>query len=459
MKTTIDKQKDFFDSGVSKNFSFRKDNLKSLYNAIEQNEKRIKDSLFADLGKSAGESYLTEIFILKNEIKHMISNLKNWMKPEKVSSDISLFPSKAKIYKEPLGLALIISPWNYPVQLSFTPLAAAIGAGCCSIIKPSEYSPNCSQVIKEIVSSCFDENYVSVVLGGKEVSQDLLKEKFDVIFFTGNSQVGKEVMKAAAENLTPVILELGGKSPCIVDESANIKLAAKRIMWGKLLNAGQTCVAPDYLLVHEAIKDKLINELKQAVETFYGSNPLENIDYPKIISKRHFQRAIKLLDNEKIIHGGKYNQQTLKIEPTIIDNVDFSSPVMNEEIFAPILPILTFQSLCQGLKMIKSLPKPLAVYLFSNVKEHKDKVISELTYGGGCINDTITHLMPCSLPFGGVGISGMGKYHGKAGFDAFSNSKSILEKSLFLDIPLRYPPFKDKMKYLKIFSKISGLFK
>ncbi len=396
---------------------------------------------------------MTEVMIIKKEIKYFISNLKSLMKPKKVTSPITIFPSSAFIYKEPLGLSLIISPWNYPIQLSLCPLATAIAAGCCVILKPSEYSTNSSTLLENIISKNFEEDYIKVVTGGVSESTKLLDEKFDKIFFTGNSTVGKIVMEKAAKNLIPITLELGGKSPCIVDETANIDVTAKRIIWGKLINAGQTCVAPDYILVHSLIKDKLIEKLIFYIEKFYGNNLLNNPLFPKIITKRHYDRAKKLLNNEKIIFGGNFDDENLKIEATLIDNPQIDSPLLKEEIFAPILPIINYDNLDSLILSLKEKEKSLALYIFSNNKNNVDKIIANISYGGGCVNDTIIHLMPHNLPFGGVGNSGMGKYHGKFGFDEFSNTKSIVKKPFFLDLPFKYPPYINKIKLFKFFEK------
>lgn len=453
MKELVNKQRNFFNSNKTLDYNFRLKQLKKLYNIVCQNENLISEALYKDLNKSESESYMTEIMIIKKEIKYFISNLKSLMKPKKVASPITIFPSSAFIYKEPLGLSLIISPWNYPIQLSLCPLATAIAAGCCAILKPSEYSTNSSNLLKNIISKNFEEDYIAVVTGGVSESTKLLNEKFDKIFFTGNSTVGKIVMEKATKNLTSVTLELGGKSPCIVDESANIDITAKRIIWGKLINAGQTCVAPDYIFVHSSIKDLLIKKLIFYIEKFYGNDLLNNPLYPKIITKHHYDRAKKLLDNETIIFGGNFDDEKLKIEATLIDNPQSDSPLLKEEIFSPILPIINYDNLDNLILSLKEKEKSLALYIFSNNKININKIITNISYGGGCVNDTIVHLMPHNLPFGGVGNSGMGKYHGKAGFDDFSNTKSIVKKPFFLDLPFKYPPYINKIKLFKFFEK------
>ncbi|WP_331618267.1 aldehyde dehydrogenase family protein [Serpentinicella sp. ANB-PHB4] len=342
-----------------------------------------------------------------------------------------------------------MSPWNYPFQLTIAPLIGAIAAGNCSIIKPSEYATNTSEIIDKLISKNFDEAYISVIKGGREANKSLLAEKFDYIFFTGSVQVGKVVMEAASKHLTPVTLELGGKSPCIVDETANIDLASKRIVWGKFLNAGQTCVAPDYLMVHSSVKEKLINKMKDHITEFYGLSPCSNKEYPKIINDKHYNRLRTLLNEENIVFGGQFNDKTNQISPTILDNVTIDSAVMKDEIFGPILPVIEFENINEVVSRVNKKPKPLALYYFSNDIKRQKHIINNISYGGGCINDTIVHLATPHMPFGGVGDSGIGGYHGKASFDTFSHKKSILKKSNLVDIPLRYPPYKNKLKLIK----------
>ena len=366
-------------------------------------------------------------------------------------SNLKNFPSNGRIYPEPYGVTLIMSPWNYPFMLTITPVIAAISAGNCAVVKPSAYSPVTSSLIAAMVAELFDAGHITVVEGGREENRALLDECYDLIFFTGSTSVGKTVMQAAAQHLTPVILELGGKSPCIVDETANLKIAAKRIVWGKFVNAGQTCVAPDYILVHESVKQKLIDEMKIAIRAMYSEKPCENPDFPKIINEKHFHRLLGLIIGEEIVMGGKSNIATLQIEPTLLDNVGWNAPVMSEEIFGPVMPILTFSNLEQVVKMVNDRPKPLSAYLFTSSKKTERYFLRNLSFGGGCINDTIVHLSVARLPFGGVGASGMGSYHGKAGFDAFTHYRSVLHKSKYIDIPLRYPPYTDfALKLLKM---------
>ena len=449
VKELIKNQRLYFEGGITKGLDFRLEKLQALRKAIIDSEEEIIEALRKDLGKAPFEAYATEIGIVLEEIKYTIKNLPKWAKRKKVKTPIAQFLSSSYIYSEPYGEALIISPWNYPFQLAILPLVGSIAAGNCTIIKPSEHSPNTSEVIYKIIIKNFDERYISVIKGDVETSQALLEEEFDYIFFTGNIQVGKIVMEAASKYLTPVTLELGGKSPCIVDETADINIAAKRIVWGKFLNAGQTCVAPDYLMVHSSIKDELISKIQEYIIEFYGEDPCSNPDYPKIINEKHFRRLIKLMEGEEIIFGGQANENTNCIAPAILSNVTWSSSIMQEEIFGPLVPILEFEDLNEIVSTVNKRPKSLAVYFFSNNKKRQRDIIGRIPFGGGCINDTITHLASPYMPFGGVGSSGMGSYHGKASFDLFSHKKSILIKSNLFDIPLRYPPFKNNLKLLK----------
>jgi aldehyde dehydrogenase (NAD+) len=445
----VEKQKLYFDQRRTKDLNFRIEKLKILRRAIIDSEKEIMEALKMDLNKAPFESYATEVGFVLEELKYTLKHLPNWVKSKRAKTPIKHFLSTSCIYPEPYGVTLIISPWNYPFQLAIAPLIGSIAAGNCTIIKPSEYSSHTSEVIYKLISENFHEDYISVIMGGAESSKTLLKEKFDYIFFTGSVQVGKIVMEAASKHLTPVTLELGGKSPCIVDETANIDLAAKRIVWGKFLNAGQTCVAPDYLMVHSSVKEKLINRMKEYITVFYGTNPLASIDYPKIINDNHFNRLLDLLKGENIVLGGQYSHKTNQISPTLIDNASWESPIMQEEIFGPLLPVLEYENLNEVISIVNKRPKPLALYYFSNSRERQKKIIQSISFGGGCINDTMVHLGTPYMPFGGVGDSGMGGYHGKASFDTFSHKKAILKKSNLLDIPLRYPPFKNKLGLLK----------
>ncbi|MEY8304537.1 aldehyde dehydrogenase [Anaerosalibacter bizertensis] len=450
-KDTLKKQKEFFKSGKTKDIKFRIENLNKLKKSIEKNEQCIMEALKKDLGKSNFESYSTELGIVLSEISFITKHLKKWAKPKKVKTPITNFKSSSYIYPEPYGNTLILSPWNYPFQLSIVPLIGSIAAGNTVILKPSSTSYYTSKIIEEIINENFDTGYIHVITG--ERGKKLLDENFDYIFYTGSVPVGKIVMKKASKYLTPVTLELGGKSPCIVDGKANLNLSAKRIVWGKFLNSGQTCVAPDYMFIHKNVKNEMINNIIYYIKTFYGENPLYSEEYTKIINERQFNRLIKLLDNNKIIYGGDYDKDSLYISPTLMNNVNWDDPIMGEEIFGPILPILEYEELNEVIDIVNSHPKPLALYFFSNDKENAEKIINGISFGGGCINDTIMHLSSPYLPFGGVGTSGMGSYHGKKSFDTFTHYKSILEKSNIIDPNFRYPPYGNKLNIVKKFLK------
>jgi len=446
----LQKQRAFFAEGNTKEVSFRLKSLKKMEKWISRHDEDIMAALKNDLNKPPFEAYATEVGTVLDELRFTRKRLHRWNRPKRVTSNLKNFPSYGRIYPEPYGVTLIMSPWNYPFMLTITPVMAAVAAGNCAVVKPSAYSPATSSLIAGMISELFDAGHVTVVEGGREENKALLDECFDLIFFTGSTSVGKTVMQAAAQHLTPVILELGGKSPCIVDEKANLKIAAKRIVWGKFVNAGQTCVAPDYILVHESVKQKLIDEMKVAIRAMYGDNPCENPAYPKIINEKHFHRLLGLLEGEEIITGGKSNTATRQIAPTLLNNVSWNAPVMSEEIFGPIMPLLTFSNLEPAIKIINDRPKPLSAYLFTTNKKVERYFLRNLSFGGGCINDTIVHLSVPRLPFGGVGASGIGSYHGKAGFDAFTHYKSVLHKSKLIDVPLRYPPYTDfALKLLK----------
>ncbi|MBQ7287152.1 MAG: aldehyde dehydrogenase [Candidatus Gastranaerophilales bacterium] len=452
MDNILAKQQALFKSGKTLDIKTRLDYLKKLKLAIKNNEEKIANAIHLDLGKSATEAYMCEIGLALSEITYFQKNLKKFAKDKVVLTPLTNFHSKSIIKSVPWGNVLIISPWNYPFLLAIEPLVDAISAGNTVILKPSAYSPNTSKIVKEIIESVFESEYVAVVTGGRAENQHLLKMKFDYIFFTGSQNVGKEVLRCASENLTPVSLELGGKSPCIVDETANIELSAKRIVFGKFLNCGQTCVAPDYIYCHKDIKDKLIVEIKKQIKLQFGENPLENADYGKIINEKHFNRLIGLIDENKVIVGAKSSNEKLKIEPTVLDNVSFDDKVMQEEIFGPILPIMTYENLDEIIDIIESRPHSLALYIFSSNKENIKKVTTRIRYGGGCVNDVVVHLATPEMPFGGFGASGMGNYHGKFGFDTFSHKKSILDKKTWFDLPMRYQP------YNKLYSKLLKLF-
>lgn len=452
MKEVLEKQQEFFASARTRSFAFRAKMLKRLREAILAFEEEIFEALKRDLKKSKVDAYTAETGHCLAEITYVLKHLKKWMTPQKVGGS-RLFPlSKGYVLSEPLGISLIVSPWNYPFRLTILPLVASIAAGNCTVLKPSEISRNTQSVISRMITKYFDEQFISVICGGAEISQQLLKEKFDYIFFTGGERVGKIVMRAAAENLTPVTLELGGKSPCIVDEDCNLRKAAKRITWGKFLNAGQTCVAPDFLLVQKNVKEKLITEIRKWILKFYGESPQDSKDYGKIINEQHFDRLSEFLKEAEVILGGQTSREKLFISPTVIENIPENARIMNEEIFGPILPVLEFNDVSEAIGLINRRPKPLALYVFSRDKRSQQRIISETSAGGVCVNDTIVHLTASNLPFGGVGNSGFGKYHGKAGFDTFSNQKSVFRQTLLFDIPKRFPPA-DEMN-LKILRKI-----
>ena len=446
----IRKQRDFFYTGQTKDVNFRLEQLKTLKQAVTENKEAIINALKADLNKPEFESYATEIGTIQ-EIDSAIKHIKTWTKPQKAPVSLQLFPGSAKIYPEPLGVVLIIAPWNYPFHLIISPLIGAIAAGNCAILKPSELAPHTSRLVSQIMEKYFDPAYIAVVEGGVQTSQQLLAEKFDHIFFTGGTAVGKIVMEAAAKHLTPVTLELGGKSPCIVDSDINIEHTSRRITWGKFLNAGQTCIAPDYLLVDKKIKENLLDEIQKRLQEFYGDNPAKSSDYARIIHQKHFDRLVSLLKDGEIRIGGETNPSELYIAPTVLDNVSLTDSVMQEEIFGPILPVIEYTDITEAIALINSKSKPLALYLFSNNKNLQQRVLQETSSGGVCINDTVMQVAVSSLPFGGVGDSGIGKYHGKFSFDTFSHYKGVLHKSFLLDFKLLYPPYKDKLSTLKRF--------
>ncbi|CXO75526.1 Aldehyde dehydrogenase [Staphylococcus aureus] len=447
--------KAFFNTQQTKDISFRKEQLKKLSKAIKSYESDILEALYTDLGKNKVEAYATEIGITLKSIKNARKELKNWTKTKNVDTPLYLFPTKSYIKKEPYGTVLIIAPFNYPFQLVFEPLIGAIAAGNTAIIKPSELTPNVARVIKRLINETFDANYIEVIEGGIEETQTLIHLPFDYVFFTGSENVGKIVYQAASENLVPVTLEMGGKSPVIVDETANIKVASERICFGKFTNAGQTCVAPDYILVHESVKDDLITALSKTLREFYGQNIQQSPDYGRIVNLKHDHRLTSLLNSEQmnIVFGGHSDEDERYIEPTLLDHVTSDSAIMQEEIFGPILPILTYQSLDEAIAFIHQRPKPLSLYLFSEDENATQRVINELSFGGGAINDTLMHLANPKLPFGGVGASGMGRYHGKYSFDTFTHEKSYIFKSTRLESGVHLPPYKGKFKYIKAFFK------
>lgn len=453
-KEIIKKQRRFFLDSNTISYKFRMDALKKLRSSIMKHELEIKESLLLDLGKNSAESYFTEIGQVLKEISYIEKNLKRLMKNKKVKSHLIDFPSSSFISPHPYGVTLIISPWNYPIMLTLGPLVGAIAAGNTAVIKPSEFSNYTSEIIEKIITSIFDEEYVKVMNGGVEVTKDLLEQKFDYIFFTGSTNVGRIIMEKASKYLTPISLELGGKSPVIVDIDANLRVAAKRIAFGKYINAGQTCVAPDYVYIHESIKDEFITYFKESVHEFFGENPIESKDFGKIINTKHYQRLTSLIDGEDITFGGVLNERELKISPTILENINHNSKIMQEEIFGPILPILTYTDINNVIMYINSNPNPLALYLFTEDKKIQQLILDRCKFGGGCINDTVVQVGSDYLPFGGVGESGMGAYHGTASFETFSHYRSILRKSTKLDIKARYAPYNDqKEKLTKVILK------
>jgi aldehyde dehydrogenase (NAD+) len=448
----VEKQRKYFLTGKTKSYQSRVEALSNLRKGLHQYENELFEALYNDLNKSRFESHMTEIGVTLLEIKEALKHLKKWMKTKKVKTPLPLFKASSYIYQEPYGTTLIISPWNYPVQLALAPLVGALSAGNTAVLKLSPDAPNTGKVLKKMINEFFIKEHVDVVLGGLEESKAVLKERFDYIFFTGSTAVGKIVMEQASKHLTPVTLELGGKSPCIVDSTANIHLAARRIAFGKIMNAGQTCIAPDYIYVHESVKNKLIDETAKQVKLFLGEQPLEAKDYPKIVNDKHYQRLLNLMKDEKIVYGGKHENQ--KIEPTILDQITRESKVMQEEIFGPILPILTYTNDDELIQDLKAQEKPLAVYIFSNSRTFQNRIIHELSFGGATINDTIMHVASGYLPFGGVGYSGMGSYHGKQSFLTFSHAKPVLKRSTKIDLRMRYHPYtKTNEKMLKMFLK------
>lgn len=447
----IAEHKKFFYTEKTKSVEFRIATLKTLKKTIIKYENNIQKALYKDLGKSQFEAYATEIGFVLDSIGNFIKHLKSWAKTERVRTPIHQFPSKGYIMKEPYGTVLIIGPFNYPFQLLIEPLIGAISAGNCAVLKPSESTPNVSEIVKKIISETFDVRHVRVVEGEKEATSALINSAFDYIFFTGSVPVGRIVMEAAAKNLIPVTLELGGKSPVIVDKSANLVLAAKRILWGKLINSGQTCIAPDYVLIHKDIKEKFIEKLKAVVVDFFGEDASRSVDYGRIVNKKQFYRLTSIIekDKNKIVYGGHSNENSLYIEPTIFDHVNWEDSVMQNEIFGPLLPILSYSSLTEVITLINSKPKPLSLYVFTEDKKVATEVLNKISFGGGCINDTISHVASSNMPFGGVGNSGMGFYHGRDSFETFSHRKSVLKKGTWMDIKLIFPPYKDRAKLVK----------
>lgn len=452
IRQIVENQRTYFYTGATLPLSHRIEALKKIQSYILTHEAEIGKAIRKDLGKSDFESYMCETGLVLSEITYMLKHIRSFAKEKNVLTPLAQFHSRSFKKPSPYGVALIMSPWNYPFLLTIDPLIDALAAGNTVVLKPSAYSPYTSAVIQSMIEECFDTRYVAVITGGRAENTCLLNEHFDYIFFTGSQTVGKEVMRHAAAHLTPVTLELGGKSPCIVEESANLKLVARRIVFGKYLNCGQTCVAPDYIYCDRKIKDQLLAEIKRQIKRQFRSEPLTNKNYGKIINEKHFDRITKLIDSSKVVFGGKCDRTTLKIEPTVMDHVTFDDAVMQEEIFGPILPILTYDSLDQAIHKINSMPHPLALYVFTSDKTAARKVTARCGFGGGCINDTIIHLATSEMGFGGFGESGMGSYHGKDGFRTFSHYKSIVDKKTWLDLPMRYQP------YRKVNEKLIHLF-
>ena len=455
-KEIVNKQKEFFKSGKALDLNYRKKNLNKLKDSLDKYEDKILYALKLDLGKSEFEGYETELGIVKNELKKTIKNLEKWSKPKKIRASIMNPFSTNRIYNQPYGVCLILSPWNYPLQLSLMPLIGSIAAGNCSILKLSEISPFTSGVVKEIIEEIFDEEYISVFSGDANEAISLIESDIDFIFYTGNPKIGASVAESAGRRLIPYVLELGGKSPCIIDRSADLDNAAKKIVWGKFMNAGQTCVAPDYIIADRIVflelRDKLIHYIKE----FYGENPIESEDYPKIINKKNFDRVSKLIDVKKVIFGGKVDEESLKIEPTILEVFNTDEKIMQEEIFGPILPIIVYKEKREIFEIIEINKNPLALYIFTKDKIFEKEIINRISFGGGCINDTIIHCTSEGMPFGGIGRSGIGNYHGKATFDAFTHKKSVVKSKKFADISLKYPPFNEKK--LDLIKKVFNIF-
>jgi aldehyde dehydrogenase (NAD+) len=451
----LHEHRQFFRSGATRESAFRLEQLRKLKEAIGRYEQQLIEALRQDLGKSEFEAYATEIGFTLSSIGHTMKQLRKWVKPQRQRTPIHLQPSKSFIINEPYGTVLIIGPFNYPFQLLIEPLIGAIAAGNCAVLKPSEATPSVSAVVRRLISEVFDPSFVRVVEGEKETTSALIHAPFDYIFFTGSVPVGRIVMEAAAKNLVPVTLELGGKSPVIVDATANLELAAKRIIWGKLINTGQTCIAPDYLLVHSSVKEALLSKMKDTIRSFYGSDASASPDYGRIVNARQFGRLAAILeqDKAKIAYGGSVSPEKLYMEPTLLDNAAWSDASMADEIFGPILPIMAYDSLEDAIGTILEHPKPLALYLFTENKAVEEQVLSRVSFGGGCVNDTISHVASANLPFGGVGNAGIGAYHGKHSFEVFSHRKSILKKSTRLETGLVFPPYGDKLKWVRRFLK------
>ncbi len=454
LEKLVEKQRAYFAEGKTLPVQERIRALERLGQALKSSEAELCRALKADLGKSRTESYMCEIGLTLSELGYVKKHLRSWSKDRRVRTPLSQFHARSFTVQEPYGVVLVMSPWNYPVLLTLEPLIGALAAGNCCVVKPSAYSPETSSVMAKILRSVFPEEYVAVVEGGRQENQGLLAQKFDYIFFTGGVNVGKLVMEKASAHLTPVTLELGGKSPCIIDETANLKLAARRLAFGKYLNCGQTCVAPDYVLVHEKVKERFLGYVKEEIVRMYGERPLENPDYGKIVNRKHFDRLLGLMNPEKLVFGGESREESLQIAPAVLDGVTPEDAVMQEEIFGPLLPILTVRSMEEALSFVNDRPKPLAFYIFTQDKKVEQMFLRRASFGGGCVNDTIIHLATSAMGFGGVGNSGMGSYHGKKSFDTFSHEKSIVKKYNWIDLPMRYQPYTEqKEKMIRTFLK------
>lgn len=445
----VTQQRDFFHTGKTLPYAFRLTQLKKLKAVVRFYESEIIKALHQDLNKSEFEAYATELGVFYKELNYTIRHLKKWMHKKRKQTPLVHQPASSYVYPKPFGVVLILSPWNYPFLLALQPLVGALAAGNCVTLKPSEYAPATAELLEKILLDCFDSEYVQIILGDANISSELTNNTFDYIFFTGSTDVGRHVMKAAAKNLTPVTLELGGKSPCIIDHTANLALAAKRIAWGKFTNAGQTCIAPDYILIHHSVKKRFMHELKIAIQNMYGINPCANRHYPKIINTKHFNRLIELMKDAPIYYGGKSNIERSKIEPTLLDLPNDNFQVMEDEIFGPILPIIAYSHLKNVVHYVNEGPRPLACYIFSENTRNINRLIHHIHFGGGVVNDTLIHIANHHLPFGGIGDSGMGAYHGKASFDTFSHKKSILKKANWIDLPFKYAPYKLPVNILR----------
>ncbi len=452
IQALVSAQRAYFNTGATLPLSARRAALQCLRAAITAHEGDITAALRSDLNKSPTESYMCEIGMTLSELRFVERHLDGWARDRRHLTPLAQFPAKSLTVSEPYGVVLIMSPWNYPFLLTMEPLIGAIAAGNCCVVKPSAYSPATSAVLRDILAECFPPEFVAVVEGGRAENQALLDQKFDYIFFTGGVDVGKEVMTRAARHLTPVTLELGGKSPCIVDSTARLDLAAKRLVFGKLLNCGQTCVAPDYLLIDRRVKTPFLAYVQRWITVMYGENPLDNDGYVRMVNRKHFDRVMGLIDPAKVVFGGRGDPETLKIQPTVLDNVSPEDPVMQEEIFGPVLPVLTFDQIGEALDFVNARPRPLALYLFSQEKSTQERFLRRTSFGGGCINDTVIHLATSRMGFGGVGASGMGSYHGRDSFETFSHRKSVVKKSTLLDLPVRYAPYSPgKDRLLRLF--------